>query len=226
MLLPEHGAAAQALALLALPLLGSSLVLAGGRVTLVAIRWSAFQALALAGVGVTIVTLRPSWDQAAAAGLVLLVNALALPLLLYAAGAGVGRHGDLSAAAARYPARGSWPMGALAFGLIAVAFLLVRPLQLPGTAVAGPLVPTVVALWLVGAQIGLLGAGTTIRACGLLSIANGTLVLGLATGSGLCPVLGLGYGIDALALALVLGERALLGSGAVGVARSEPESFR
>ena len=49
---------------------------------------------------------------------------------------------------------------------------------------------------------------------------------GLATGSGLCPVLGLGYGIDALALALVLSERALLGSGAVGVARSEPESFR
>ena len=225
MLLPEHGAAAQALALLALPLLGSSLALAGSGAPLPAIRRSAFQALAVAGVGATIVTLRPSWDQAAAAGLALLVNAIALPPLLYVARA--GRHGDVGGVAAvRYPARGSWPMGALAFGLIAVAFLLVRPLQLPGTAVAGPLLPTAVTLWLVGAQTGLLGADTTIRACGLLSIANGTLVLGLATGSGLCPVLGLGYGIDALALALVLSERALLGSGAVGVSRSEPESFR
>ena len=214
MLLPEHGSAAQALALLALPLLGSSLALAGGRAPLAAIRWSAFQALAVAGVGATIVTLRPSLDQAAAAGLALLVNALALPLLLYVVE--VGHSGDSGAAGARYPARGSWPMGALAFGLIAVAFLLVRPSQLPGTAVAGPLLATAVALWLVGAQIGLLGADTTIRACGLLSIADGALVLGLATGSGLCPVLGLGYGIDALALALVLGERALLGTGVVG----------
>ena len=209
MLLPEHGSAAQALALLVLPLLGSSLALAGSRAPLTAIRWSAFQALAVAGVGATIVTLRPSLDQAAAACLALLVNALALPLLLYVAG--VGRTRDPGSAAARYPARGSWPMGALAFGMIAAAFLLVRPLQLPGTAVAGPLLPTAVALWLVGAQIGLLSADTAIRACGLLSIADGTLVLGLATGSGLCPVLGLGYGIDALALALVLGERALLG---------------
>ena len=214
MLLPEHGAVAQALALLALPLLGSSLALAGSRTPLATIRWSALQALAVAGVGVTIATARPSWDQLAAAGLALLVNAAALALL-YAVGPWRTR-GD--AAAARYPARFSRATGAAAFGLIAMAFLLVRPLHLPGTGMVGPLMPTTMALWLVGALVGVLGAGTTSRACGLLSVANGVLLLGLATGTGLCPVVGLGCGLDALALSLVLAERTLLGDTAPAVA--------
>jgi len=135
--------------------------------------------------------------------------------LLYAVGPWRTR-GD--AAAARYPARFSRATGAAAFGLIAMAFLLVRPLHLPGTGMVGPLMPTTMALWLVGALVGVLGAGTTSRACGLLSVANGVLLLGLATGTGLCPAVGLGCGLNVLALALVLAERTLLGDTAPAVA--------
>lgn len=208
MLLPEHGAAAQALALLALPLLGSSLALAATTTASAAIRWSVFQALAVAGVGATIATLRPSWDQLAAAVLALPVNAAALPLLLHSIET---RRSRDAADAAPYSARDSRLTGALAAGLIAAALLLVRPVNLAGTAVAGPLLPTTVALWLVGALVVVFGASTAIRVCGLLSVANGVLLLGLATGSGLCPIVGLGYCLDALASALVLSDLMLLG---------------